>query len=232
MSPDPLLSSGRPWDPQTWNRYAYTLNNPLRFTDPTGPFEWDKDCLSTDQDCQRDRQRFRDGLAKVREAANNLDQGSKERGKLEQILSKYGAEGEKNKVRIAFGDAGGALATESTSFWSRTKTVTFDLGAINRTYTNRNDGSDASIEFAGLVAHEGAHMLDFFWRGDPTSYSGTLRTETNAFGAQSYVNKAFNSYSPHLLWNPSWAAVDRERLRNAGVQNAAKDDADITWGRK
>jgi hypothetical protein len=33
---DPLLASGRPPGPQTWNRYAYALNSPLRYTDPTG----------------------------------------------------------------------------------------------------------------------------------------------------------------------------------------------------
>ena len=35
-SPDPLLASGRSIRPQTWNRYTYALNNPLRFTDPSG----------------------------------------------------------------------------------------------------------------------------------------------------------------------------------------------------
>ena len=35
-SPDPLLASGRAVRPQTWNRYTYALNNPLRFTDPSG----------------------------------------------------------------------------------------------------------------------------------------------------------------------------------------------------
>lgn len=38
-SADPLMASGRPSNPQTWNRYTYVLNNPLRFIDPTGMSE-------------------------------------------------------------------------------------------------------------------------------------------------------------------------------------------------
>jgi RHS repeat-associated protein len=33
---DPLLASGKPGNPQTWNRYIYVGNNPLIITDPTG----------------------------------------------------------------------------------------------------------------------------------------------------------------------------------------------------
>ena len=35
-SADPFLGSGRPPNPQSWNRYSYVLNNPVRLTDPTG----------------------------------------------------------------------------------------------------------------------------------------------------------------------------------------------------
>lgn len=38
-SPDPLLTSGRPGNPQTWNRYSYCGNNPLICSDPTG-LDW------------------------------------------------------------------------------------------------------------------------------------------------------------------------------------------------
>lgn len=34
--PDPKARSARKTDPQSWNRYAYTLNNPLKFVDADG----------------------------------------------------------------------------------------------------------------------------------------------------------------------------------------------------
>ncbi len=35
-SSDPLLTSGKPGIPQSWNRFTYVLNNPLKFIDPSG----------------------------------------------------------------------------------------------------------------------------------------------------------------------------------------------------
>ena len=36
---DPLISSARPSRPQTWNRYSYVINNPLKYTDTSG-LDW------------------------------------------------------------------------------------------------------------------------------------------------------------------------------------------------
>src|SRR5208283_1693139 len=36
LNPDPKMASGHPDNPQTWNRYAYTDNNPLKFFDQDG----------------------------------------------------------------------------------------------------------------------------------------------------------------------------------------------------
>jgi RHS repeat-associated protein len=35
-SVDPLMASGMVGKPQSWNRYTYSFNNPLRYTDPSG----------------------------------------------------------------------------------------------------------------------------------------------------------------------------------------------------
>mgnify|MGYP002478589962 CR=1 FL=1 len=35
-SPDPLAASANSIHPQSWNRYSYSYNNPLRYTDPSG----------------------------------------------------------------------------------------------------------------------------------------------------------------------------------------------------
>src|SRR6185369_8377247 len=40
-SPDPLLASGTIGNPQSWNRYSYSINNPVRYVDPNGLWWWD-----------------------------------------------------------------------------------------------------------------------------------------------------------------------------------------------
>jgi hypothetical protein len=42
LSPDTIVPA--PGDPQSLNRYAYTLNNPLKYTDPTGHMQQCPDC--------------------------------------------------------------------------------------------------------------------------------------------------------------------------------------------
>jgi RHS repeat-associated protein len=48
-TPDPLMASAKASNPQTWNRYAYALNNPLKFVDPDG-LEVPDSCVK-DQNC-------------------------------------------------------------------------------------------------------------------------------------------------------------------------------------
>jgi RHS repeat-associated protein len=57
-SPDPVLSSGEVDSPQTWNRYAYVLNNPLAYIDPTGMFLWSEELGGELEDEDIEQQRL------------------------------------------------------------------------------------------------------------------------------------------------------------------------------
>jgi RHS repeat-associated protein len=62
---DPSMESAVLQNPQSWNRYSYTINNPLRYIDPTGelwissgdaqnPYSWVDKCKN-DQTCYESR---------------------------------------------------------------------------------------------------------------------------------------------------------------------------------
>src|SRR5579863_9704889 len=52
MSPDPL--GGRLVNPQTLNKYSYTINNPLHYTDPTGLYVCSDDPKDGSSHCSSD----------------------------------------------------------------------------------------------------------------------------------------------------------------------------------
>jgi RHS repeat-associated protein len=75
-SPDSMMASGRVSNPQTWNRFVFVINNPLRFVDPDGRAETNPwDMLTEDQQGQiRNKVKCAEGQS-VEDAFNELFKG-------------------------------------------------------------------------------------------------------------------------------------------------------------
>lgn len=233
-SPDPLLNSGRPEIPQSWNRYAYTLNNPLKYVDPDGLYEWSVSCdEKNDAACHQNRQWFRDALADVRVALKKADPESQEYKDLKRVSDYYGNENKPTGISVAFKADLGPGPGNSTS-----QLVTFDIKFITKTATDwKNAGYpvDVGVESAAVVAHEGSNAFDRIGRFSREDYPRIFRDEINAYRTQSDVNYLFNTQSPWGLWNPSWVKVDKVKAaerRNKAIEENARRSTDATFGIK
>jgi hypothetical protein len=106
MTPDPLLNSGRRSNPQTWNRYAYALNNPLNIIDPTGLYDLVNNCAADDKKRNKQfnqhAQDLKNGLSNLQKKVDNMKDGP-EKTRLEAALKAMGTEGDHNGVNTTFG---------------------------------------------------------------------------------------------------------------------------------
>jgi len=138
MSADPAgLLAVSLKNPQTWNLYGYTMNNPLRYTDPTGKYT----CADDNNKCQTDQD-------KAFEAARKRDLQSNDKSVVAAAQA-YGDPTKDNHVAVAFvsGDQGGTSFTYSTNG----KTVTYQI-------TVTIPGSHTDIALDEDVGHEGTHV--------------------------------------------------------------------------
>jgi RHS repeat-associated protein len=240
-SPDPLLSSGTIFDPQSWNRYAYASNNPLNFIDPTGLYDWSVKLggSATDQDLinranaiqdEKERKKALDNAYKIidqrnqfREALAGLEaltQGgtltASQQYALANSVTAYGKEGDGNKVIVGYAKQ----ATGTGAFTDGRDAY----GFIFVSFDPGHKGKDLIID----VAHEGSHVADwqaFNWgaNDDFTQYE----TEQRAYLASSYAAQALGkTYYPNRIeevdvkqavWNSGWKAADIETKRSAGI---------------
>ena len=115
MTPDPLLNSGRPGSPQTWNRYAYALNNPLKIKDPTGLYNVN---CGDDKGCQKSAKRLKQGLEKLQNKVDKM-KDSDQKTRLEHSLGAMGTENDGNNVNVSFGAIAGTAAATPTRILTR-----------------------------------------------------------------------------------------------------------------
>jgi RHS repeat-associated protein len=227
MSPDPLLSSGRPWDPQTWNRYSYARNNPLAIVDPTGLYDLNNTCAADDKKCNKQfRRHARDlakGLKNLQKKVDKMKDGP-EKTRLQAALKAFGTQGDNNGVNVSFGATKSGAAGETDPIYNgvgakETYNVTLDPTKI-----------DSRSDYAIDAAHEGTHVGDFETElenptGQPELSLFSLEYrgyQTSAWAAQAlgYENLSVRGVQ---IWNSSWAAVDRQTSRDKGITQVVVD---------
>lgn len=219
-SPDPLLNSGRPGNPQTWNRYSYALNNPLRIVDPTGLYNVVSHCTSDQRDYKacvsaenQGATRLRKGIEQLTKAVANMKEGP-EKQRLQASLKALGTAGDDNNVFVSFRATGdGSAATTGVTHNPTTDEYSYDV-----TFDPRKIGS---TDMMGVdAAHEGTHVADFATEESRT-FKGSILSEFSLEyrGYQSSVWAASALGMPSIsftyenkstvLWNGSWGAVDK-----------------------
>jgi RHS repeat-associated protein len=150
MTPDPLLNSGRPGSPQTWNRYTYALNNPLKIVDPTGLYNV---ACGSDKQCLKAASDLKNGLSDLQKKADKMKNGD-QKTRLENSLKAMGTQNDGNNVNVSFGATKGGGAGETVPVsdpqtYKESYNVTLDPSKLN-----------GSNDYAIAGAHEGTHVDD------------------------------------------------------------------------
>lgn len=192
-------------EPQTWNRYSYVLNNPIRFTDPTGLFTWSSNLGGSATD---------DELTAAAGAIGDKKERKKAQKRARSIIEQRG------KIRTAIELAKAALANPKSGLSASQKQdlsrALDSYGEENKTNLNvvvgqwksKNAatffgeggnihvmlGSLKDNDLAAQFAHEGSHVADFeaFNAGGSGSDITLYESETRGWLVGSYAAQALN----------------------------------------
>jgi RHS repeat-associated protein len=145
MSPDPL--GGSLATPQSLNRYTYVLNNPLRYTDPTGMYVCADDPKDGSSHCaSKQDQKFEKALADLRGKGGDVGRAA----------AAYGAMNDDNGVKVGFAD----LSTKGEN-GNTVSTIGTDANGNLRANSDVTINSKISgDDYVAAVGHEGSHAAD------------------------------------------------------------------------
>jgi RHS repeat-associated protein len=239
-TPDPLHGSAHVEDPQTWNRYSYAANNPLKYNDPAGLWNWDATAggAFTDEELEQRRQdkgltrrerneaknalEFRANFRAARDVAESAALASGD-ASAQQAVAAWGTENDGNNVSVGWSNQAGSAARVMLL-----KNSDYIGASFNYNLTGN--------ELAVTVAHEGRHVADAnTWLiGHFTSGAFDMNhyfREMRAWNVSGVIAEALGMkhYAPkgggpeYQVWNSGWKAADIQTLRSTGISNILKN---------
>jgi RHS repeat-associated protein len=240
---DPLLSSAHPSDPQSWNRFFYAANNPLKYIDPLGLYIFDRTVTPDQQDA------FNAAIEQARTSLKaygaKYGTNSKEYKKAARALEVYGEKGVNNGVTVGAREGVG----EGRVRPGRSKQIHIDF----------DPDAFKTKEFGDAIGHEGSHAADkrewinsgFKDAKDPTIYqtefdaytvSGVLAQarhmnepgDTRTFvtlpdffvPGKSGRNPSIYVHTELDLWNSAWAPADIATMRGKSIDKVLERPKD------
>jgi len=145
LSPDPL--GGSLANPQSLNKYAYVLNDPLSNTDPTGLYVCADDPQGAISHCtSKQDKKFEAELNKLRGRDGDVGRAA----------AAYGKVGDVNGVTVGFADLStkGENGKTDSTIGADASGHYMDNSAV--TINSKIDGDS----FAAAIGHEGSHVAD------------------------------------------------------------------------
>jgi RHS repeat-associated protein len=239
-TPDPLHGSAHLEDPQTWNRYSYAANNPLKYNDPAGLWNWDATAggAYTDEELEerrrnkdltrRERNEAKNALtfrANFRAARDAAEAAALASGDIsaQQSVAAWGTENDGNNVSVGWLNVATSSARVELLKNSDNIVASFDLNLTGNRFaaTLAHEGrhvADANNWLIGHFAGGGLNMNHYFRELRAWQVSGVM---AEALGMKQFAPKGGGP--EYQVWNRGWKAADVQTLRSTGISNILKN---------
>ena len=166
-SVDPAIESAKGTTPQSWNRYAFAFNNPLRYIDPLGLWAYEIQ-YEYYQDGEKKGQ-----VKSARLVFTKTNKGDNAASLLKQLGYKPGDKGYDKLLKQTEGALGSAESLQSSklggeigSFFGVIEDKLADQKEYNRTHPNATDGpSDPDFKDCSMTASRLAYPSLMAMRG-------------------------------------------------------------------
>jgi RHS repeat-associated protein len=213
---DPMLNSAKPWNPQTWNRYSYGINNPVKFVDPNGLYNLINTCAANNNKCNKQFTEYagflKTGLSELQKEVDQMNEGT-EKKRLQAALNEMGKENDNNKVNVLFGPAGNDASAKTDLNWNnQTNRLEFDVTFDPKHITSGTAG------WGIAAAHEGTHVADMSdpRYSNPATTLSDFQLEYRGYQTSAWAASAFGwpslRFDRYEIWNVSWGKVDDKML--------------------